>query len=53
LHGDPHPLNLVVRDGQLAAVIDFGDLCAGDPASDLSAAWIVIPTDARDAFRDA
>ncbi|GLZ36636.1 hypothetical protein Acsp05_02610 [Actinokineospora sp. NBRC 105648] len=43
LHGDLHPANVVVRDGTLAGVIDFGELCAGDPATDLSAAWILLP----------
>ncbi len=52
LHGDPHPLNLVVEQGELTAAIDFGDICAGDPASDLSAAWIVLPARARGVFRD-
>lgn len=53
LHGDPHPLNLLVHRGELHAVIDFGDICAGDPASDLAAAWIVLPAAVRDEFRDA
>ncbi len=39
LHGDPHPLNLLHRDGRLSGLIDFGDLTSGDPASDLAAAW--------------
>jgi aminoglycoside phosphotransferase (APT) family kinase protein len=43
LHGDLHPANVVVRDGTLAGVIDFGEMCAGDPATDLSAAWILLP----------
>lgn len=41
VHGDLHPGNLVVRQGVLQAVIDFGDLSAGDPAADLAAAWLV------------
>jgi aminoglycoside phosphotransferase (APT) family kinase protein len=43
LHGDLHPANVVVQDGTLCGVIDFGDMCAGDPATDLSAAWILLP----------
>lgn len=39
VHGDPHPLNLLVHRGGLAAVIDFGDIGAGDPASDLATGW--------------
>lgn len=49
LHGDLHPANVVVRDGTLAGVIDFGELGAGDPATDLSAAWILLPSGAVDA----
>lgn len=31
------------RRGTLSGVIDFGELCAGDPATDLSAAWLLLP----------
>ncbi|GIH19203.1 aminoglycoside phosphotransferase family protein [Rugosimonospora africana] len=51
LHGDPHPANLLVEHGRLAAVIDFGDLTAGDPATDLAAAWLVFDAEDRRAFR--
>ncbi|ASO21641.1 aminoglycoside phosphotransferase (APT) family kinase protein [Actinoalloteichus hoggarensis] len=44
LHGDLHPANVVVSDGTLAGVVDFGDLCAGDPAWDLAAAWVLLPS---------
>jgi aminoglycoside phosphotransferase (APT) family kinase protein len=50
LHGDLHPLNLLVVDGQLSAVIDFGDVTAGDPATDLFAAWVLFDGTARDRF---
>jgi aminoglycoside phosphotransferase (APT) family kinase protein len=53
LHGDLHPANVVVRDGGLSGVVDFGDLGAGDPAIDLSAAWILLPTGAAKRFFDA
>ncbi|MFF5701547.1 aminoglycoside phosphotransferase family protein [Streptomyces sp. NPDC012794] len=43
LHGDLHPANVVVSDGTLAGVVDFGELCAGDPATDLAAAWLLLP----------
>ena len=39
LHGDLQASNLIVRDGLLAAVIDFGLMAVGDPACDLMAAW--------------
>ncbi len=44
LHGDLHPHNLLERDGSLSAVIDFGDITAGDPATDLAVAWMLSPT---------
>ena len=50
LHGDLHPANVITRDGALAGVIDFGDMCAGDPATDLSAAWILLPAGAAGRF---
>lgn len=43
VHGDMHPANVLVADGTLAAVIDFGDLSAGDPANDVAAAWMLLP----------
>ena len=57
LHGDPHPANLLVEhdsrtaEARLAAVLDFGDLTAGDPATDLAAAWLVFDAEGRAAFR--
>jgi aminoglycoside phosphotransferase (APT) family kinase protein len=53
LHGDLHPANVVVQNGTLAGVIDFGDMCSGDPATDLSAAWLLLPAGAVDRFFDA
>ncbi|WP_291813487.1 phosphotransferase [Cellulomonas sp.] len=44
VHGDLHPATVVVTDGTLAGVVDFGDLFAGDPAWDLAAAWLLLPT---------
>jgi len=49
-HGDLHPANVVVADGTLAGVVDFGDLFAGDPAVDLAAAWILLPMGAAARF---
>lgn len=42
LHGDLHGHNVLVREGFLAGVIDWGDLCAGDPATDLMMLWTVL-----------
>ena len=53
LHGDLLAGNLLVQDGALSAVIDFGALAVGDPAPDLQPAWCVLPASSRAAFRDA
>ena len=53
LHGDLHPRNLIVNAGQLVAVIDWGDICVGDRATDLAAAWMLFPNDVQDRFRAA
>lgn len=53
LHADLHPANVVVADGTLCGVIDFGDLCAGDPATDLCAAWLLLPAGAAGRFFEA
>jgi aminoglycoside phosphotransferase (APT) family kinase protein len=50
-HGDLTAENLLVRDGRLAAVLDFGGLSVGDPAVDLAVAWEVLDPPAREAFR--
>jgi aminoglycoside phosphotransferase (APT) family kinase protein len=50
VHGDLHPANVVVADGTLAGVVDFGDLFAGDPALDLAAAWVLLPAGAAARF---
>jgi aminoglycoside phosphotransferase (APT) family kinase protein len=53
LHGDPHPANILIQDGRVSGVIDFGDITAGDPASDLSLAWMLLPAAGRGDFRAA
>jgi aminoglycoside phosphotransferase (APT) family kinase protein len=60
LHGDPHPANILLtgeptgdRPVGLAAVLDFGDLTGGDPATDLAAAWLVFDAAGRAVFRAA
>lgn len=53
LHGDLHAANLVLGDDRrLAAVLDFGDLTSGDPATDLAAAWMVFDREGRRIFID-
>ena len=41
LHGDLHPWNVLVSDGKITGVIDWGDMTAGDPATDLAAIWML------------
>jgi len=52
IHGDLKSDNLLILGGSLVAVIDFGGLCVGDPASDLIIAWDLFTGESRDAFRD-
>lgn len=53
-HGDLQPFNLILSDGVLAAVVDWGALGTGDPACDLAPAWQVFADPAaRALFRDA
>ena len=53
LHGDLHPANILVLDGQVSGVIDFGDITSGDPATDLAVAWMLLPPARHGAFRAA
>ncbi|WP_409375156.1 aminoglycoside phosphotransferase family protein [Streptomyces justiciae] len=53
IHGDLATGNLLMRDGRLSAVIDFGTLAVADPAVDLQPAWMFLPPQGRDAFREA
>jgi len=50
IHGDLHPANILVNAGRISAVIDFGDLTAGDPATDLSVAWMLFTAKERAIF---
>lgn len=50
IHGDLMGDNLLFREGQLAAVIDFGGLAVGDPAYDLTIAWTGFSEPARKTF---
>ena len=51
VHGDLLPGNLLVVDGRLSAVIDFGGLNVGDPACDLQPAWNLFAGESRKRFR--
>jgi aminoglycoside phosphotransferase (APT) family kinase protein len=51
IHGDLSPTNLLVVNGRLSAVIDFGGLGVGDPACDLMIAWTLLSARERAIFR--
>ncbi len=53
LHGDMAASNMLVKDGDLCAVIDFGCSGVGDPACDLTIAWTLFSGESRKAFRAA
>jgi aminoglycoside phosphotransferase (APT) family kinase protein len=53
LHGDLHPANILVAGGHVSGIIDFGDITSGDPASDLSVAWMALPLELHKAFLSA
>ena len=50
-HGDVAAGNLLVGEGRLAAVLDFGSSGVGDPACDMAIAWTFLSGAARDRFR--
>ena len=52
LHGDVAPSNLLIRDGRLSAVLDFGATAIGDVACDLTIAWTLFAEVPRRVFRD-
>ena len=53
VHGDIASGNLLLRDGELSAIIDFGSSAVGDPACDLAIAWTQFSGESRRAFRAA
>ncbi|WP_088071819.1 aminoglycoside phosphotransferase family protein [Gottfriedia luciferensis] len=53
VHGDIAPGNLLVKDGKLCAVIDFGILGVGDPACDAAIAWTYFDEQSRNEFKNA
>jgi aminoglycoside phosphotransferase (APT) family kinase protein len=52
IHGDLLAGNLLVRDGRLSALIDFGALGVGDPSADLTAAWTTFEGPSRRIFHE-
>ncbi len=52
VHGDIATGNLLVQEGRLSAVIDFGQLAIGDPACDLVIAWTLFEGGSRERFQN-
>lgn len=50
VHGDMSLGNLLVQNGHLSAVIDFGGMAVGDPACDLAIAWTFFKDESREIF---
>jgi aminoglycoside phosphotransferase (APT) family kinase protein len=51
IHGDLDRRNLLVENGRITAVLDFGSICAGDPACDVMVAWKLFSPRLREDFR--
>lgn len=51
LHGDLHGLNVLVVRNRISGVIDWGDVCAGDPATDLACGWLMLDRAGRERLR--
>jgi len=46
IHGDLHSRNILVHEGKITAVIDWGDISMGDRATDLASIWMLFPDQA-------
>lgn len=42
IHGDLHPGNVLIKNEQIEAIVDWGDITIGDPATDLASLWMLI-----------
>jgi aminoglycoside phosphotransferase (APT) family kinase protein len=52
IHGDLDARNLLVRDGLITGVLDWGCVSVGDPACDVKVAWAVLDAETRPIFRE-
>jgi aminoglycoside phosphotransferase (APT) family kinase protein len=51
VHGDLHVRHVLVDGaGAIGGVIDWGDVCAGDPSVDMSLYWSLLPPEGRPVF---
>ncbi|MEQ5869744.1 phosphotransferase [Sagittula sp. NFXS13] len=53
LHGNLKASNMIVRDGKLAGVVDWGHVAVGDPAVDVAVAWRWVPELEMGSFQSA
>jgi aminoglycoside phosphotransferase (APT) family kinase protein len=53
IHGDIAPGNILIENGKLCAVIDFGILGVGDPSCDAAMAWTFFDDSSRKTFKNA
>ncbi len=53
VHGDLHQRHVLIHEGRLAAVIDWGDVCVGDASIDLQLVWCLFQPTGRARFVDA
>jgi aminoglycoside phosphotransferase (APT) family kinase protein len=51
VHGDMSMGNILVKDGKLTAIIDFGQMCVGDPACDLVPYWTLFDSKQAELFK--
>lgn len=49
-HGDLYARHVLLNDGQLSGIIDWGDVCLAEPAVDLAIAFTFLPASARNDF---
>lgn len=52
VHGDLHSRHIIIDDGKLSGIIDWGDMHIGDPAIDLAFAYYYLPKNAHESFID-
>jgi aminoglycoside phosphotransferase (APT) family kinase protein len=52
IHGDLDARNLLVSDGRITGLLDWGAMCVGDPACDVKVAWAVLDAETRPVFRE-
>jgi len=41
IHGDLHARNILLSGSRFSGIIDWGDVCCGDPATDLASIWML------------